>query len=436
MRKTKFISNQKATVPVVKPMGKAQLIAGLKVTGFVAALVLLTTLISTVLANGKNDYKFSFKDFYSASANEVDVVYMGASSTNWNFNPVVAYHENGVASQLMGSAALPADAMPYLLKEASIKKPSVYIIDVQRLMGQLSDDFAAAESVIVNLRLSQNRLGAAKGLLETYTDEEKMSGYFPLGYFHGRWKNLSRNDFVPADMDFMGWNMYMTNSGKLPAGKEALVVAPNDPGVAYIENLNKVFEVCKGLDGKVLFMVSPNDVDTGYGYNNFIRDEVTKAGYDYLDASGYIEEIGIGLGDFAMGAHLTMYGAEKYTKWLSGVLMEKYGLPDRREQRGFKLNDRYESVYQNYLESKVKHGDMLSKWLESINTPRYSVLIAIRDEATTGLNEDLLYRLSAFGLTDLKGRFQSSYVAAIDGGSLLYEEISEPESANSITADG
>lgn len=33
-------------------------------------------------------------DFYRAPANEVDVVYMGASSAGWSWNPAVAYHEN------------------------------------------------------------------------------------------------------------------------------------------------------------------------------------------------------------------------------------------------------------------------------------------------------------------------------------------------------
>lgn len=92
-------------------------------------------LLDRILANGTDNHKYLFQDFYRAPADEVDVVYMGPSSAGWSWNPAVAYHESGIGSQLLASERHPADAIPYLLKEAGRKHPDLYIVDAQQLLG-------------------------------------------------------------------------------------------------------------------------------------------------------------------------------------------------------------------------------------------------------------------------------------------------------------
>ncbi len=407
-----------------------------KVVTFLLVLVILWGIIEKILVNGTDNHKYLFQSFYEAPADEVDVVYMGASSASWNWNPTVAYRENGVASQMLGSERHPADALPYLIKEASIKKPRLYIVDARRLLGGFSGDLAAAQSVIINLRLSKNRFDAAKDMLENYNDEERFLLNIPIVYFHDRWKGIAKRDFQPVDSDFMGFSMRELSGTELPQGVEQLTTESKIPSVEHLENIGEVLRVCKELDGNVLFVVVPNDGSLA-GYDRYIEDVVTQAGFDYLNTSAYLDEIGIEKGDFSSGQHMTIYGAEKYTTWLSGVIAEKYNLPDRREQADYKSATLYESEYEDYLENKINHGVMLGKYLESITETRYSVLIVARDEASAGLTDEIVERLRRLGLQKTPaGHYRSAYLAVVDHGSLLLEQINEPESAEFLQASG
>ena len=67
-----------------------------KIALFLLLLICFVSLLDRILANGTDNHKYLFRDFYDAPADEVDVVYMGPSSAGWSWNPAVAYHENGV----------------------------------------------------------------------------------------------------------------------------------------------------------------------------------------------------------------------------------------------------------------------------------------------------------------------------------------------------
>ncbi len=407
-----------------------------KIALFLLLLICFVSLLDRILANGTDNHKYLFRDFYDAPADEVDVVYMGPSSAGWSWNPAVAYHENGVGSQLLTSERLPADAFPYLLKEAALKRPKLYIIDAEQLLGSLSGDFAAVQSVLINLRRSANRQDAASDMLENYSKEEQQVRYLPLLYFHNRWKEVSRRDFEPVDYDFMGFSLRSVQGSEMPQGREQLEAPPQELSKEHVENLEEVLRVCGQLDGKVLFMIAPNDGGSAGAYSS-IRGRVEAAGFDYLNASAYLEEIGMEPGDFEGGRHLTAYGAEKYTTWLSGWITQTYGLKDRRAEAGYQEAQRYEETYQAYQKEKIGRGVMFGKYLETILNPRYSVLLAVRDEASQGLGEEILQKLRQFGLEQTPaGRYRASYYAVVDQGNLLLEQATEAESNEMLHASG
>lgn len=407
-----------------------------KIVLFLLLLIFFVYVLDRILANGTDNHKYLFRDFYRASADEVDVVYMGASSAGWSWNPAVAYHENGVGSQLLASERHPADAFPYLLKEAAIKHPDLYIVDAEQLLGSLSGDFAAVESILINLRRSANRQDAAADMLENYSEEEQQVRYLPLLYFHDRWKELSRRDFEPVDYDFMGFSLRSVTGTAMPQGREQLDAKPQELSKEHVENLDEVLRVCKQLDGKVLFVIAPND-GSAAGCYSYICDRVEEAGFDYLNASAYQEEIGMEPGDFEGGRHLTVYGAEKYTAWLSGRIAQTYGLADRRKEQGYQQAQRYEQTYEAYQKEKIRRGVMLGKYLETISNPRYSALLAVRDEASAGLGEEITEKLRQFGMEQTPaGRYRASYYAVIDQGNLLLEQTAEAESSEMLQASG
>ncbi len=50
-----------------------------KIAVFLLIMVFFVYLLDRILANGTDNHKYLFRDFYRAPANEVDVVYMGPS---------------------------------------------------------------------------------------------------------------------------------------------------------------------------------------------------------------------------------------------------------------------------------------------------------------------------------------------------------------------
>lgn len=408
-----------------------------KVSVFLILALLLLYHAEIRLSNGTDNHKYLFRSFYSAPADEVDVVFIGASSASWNWNPTVAYHENGVASQLLASERHPADALPYLLKEASLKHPKLYIIDVDRFLGKLTDDFSAVQSVIINMCPSKNRLDAADDMLQNYSDEQKLLKYSPFYFFHSRWDQLDKRDFQPVDYDFMGFSMRALKGDKTPIGREqfdaAGIVSPSEE---QIENLNEFLRVCNQIDGEVVFAVVPFCGDYA-GKLNFICNAVTSAGFDCINAADYLDEIGLEPGDQQGAVHLTVYGSEKYTCWFSTYLAEKYNLPDRRKETGFHEGKLYEQSYEKYREYLISHGVMLNQYLQSISGDRYSILLAIADEASKNLTDENIENLRKLGFVKTPANdYRASYIGVVDRGTLLLEEKTPAESTEACQASG
>ena len=427
-----------SSMEVFEQMEKKKILLSVaKVAAFLILALLLLYHFEIRLANGTDNHKYLFRSFYSASADEVDVVYIGASSASWNWNPTVAYHENGVASQLLSSERHPADALPYLLKEASLKHPKLYIIDVDRFLGKLTDDFSAVQSVIINMRPSKNRLDAADDMLQNYSDEQKLLKYSPFYFFHSRWDQLDKRDFQPVDYDFMGFSMRALKGDKTPIGREqfeaAGIVSPSEE---QIENLNEFLRVCKQLDGDVIFNIVPFCGNYA-GKLNFICNAVTSAGFVCINAADYLDEIGLEPGDQESTVHLSVYGAEKYTRWLSAYLAEKYNLPDRRKETGFHEGELYEQSYERYREYLISHGVMLNQYLQSISGDRYSILLAIADEASKNLTEENVENLRNLGFVKTpENDYRASYIGVVDRGTLLLEEKTPAESTEACQASG
>ena len=69
---------------------------------------------------------------------------------------------------------------------------------------------------------------------------------------------------------------------------------------------------------------------------NYMDDMISERGYEFLNMNDYYDEIGL---DFAVdfsdyGGHVNAVGAEKCSAFLGGYLVEKYGIEDRRGEKG------------------------------------------------------------------------------------------------------
>ncbi len=118
-----------------------------------------------------------------------------------------------------------------------------------------------------------------------------------------------------------------------------------------------------GMDA--LFVVAPYDEHTDEkAQYNYLSDIITNRGQRFIDFNDFPDEIGIDSStDFYNANHLSVFGAEKYTAYLSGYIKENYSI---------------QSVHSDAVISSWERGYPL--WSERLSALKGSVAVLIAEE--------------------------------------------------------
>ena len=164
------------------------------------------------------------------------------------------------------------------------------------------------------------------------TEEETLASYlFPLLRYHSRWSDLSAEDFrYWFHRDTVSHNGYLMQTAIRPMESLPAVKPLDDytlPAVSF-EYLDKMAELCRSKGTELILVKSPSLYPHWYDeWDAQITEYAQKNGlryYNFLEAS---DEIGIDMqtDTYDMGMHLNVFGAEKYTDYLGGILQEEFG---------------------------------------------------------------------------------------------------------------
>ena len=139
--------------------------------------------------------------------------------------------------------------------------------------------------------------------------------------------------------------------------------------------LNELLDYLEKRNVKALFVVSPyQQIKREKMQFNYIAKIVKSRNQDFLDANDYIDQIKLDFTyDFYNGSHVNIYGAEKYTKFLSEYLIKKYNLPDRR---GDKL---YDEDFNNLIPKWNQNVEETKKYIEKIKPQHYAYFGKTKD---------------------------------------------------------
>lgn len=76
--------------------------------------------------------------------------------------------------------------------------------------------------------------------------------------------------------------------------------------------------------------------------------------------------------------------------------------------------------------ARVNNRKVFERYLDSINQDKYMLMFAVADEGSGALDDELQQKLAEMGLRlTLKGAYRNSYIAIINGGKVVAEELSE-----------
>ena len=117
--------------------------------------------------------------------------------------------------------------------------------------------------------------------------------------------------------------------------------------------MSDLLEYCQSIDKTVIFVVAPfKNPEQGYGRINTASAMCRAAGFEVWDFNREPYRSMLTLNwnrDFYDEWHTNIWGAQKFTKLLSGMLAEKIDFNDHRGQAGYESWDEAMNVFNERL---------------------------------------------------------------------------------------
>ncbi len=316
-----------------------------------------------------------FRTFYAEKKNSLDGIYIGSSSAYRFWIPPYAYEKNGMTISNLGTGSQPVVLQKYIIGEALKTQPDmkVVIIDIRSMLKndkrlkeadirRVTDSFHPYEFL---LRPSRNRINAIDASLDYFRNEgadieyNKYYYYFPFLKYHNRWqsdirlKDLSGVQFRNRFKGFV-----FTKSGSLSVKKlEPPVYTDTEAETMDQEKQNVLRDLiryCKTLDQEVLFVSAPYQISEAEQEQlNICSRIIMQSGLTLLNFNQAQDTAWMGLDwstDFMDTKHVNVYGAMKYTSYLSRYLSEHMELPDHRNDEAYRSWDRAKERFHSRLE--------------------------------------------------------------------------------------
>lgn len=128
---------------------------------------------------------------------------------------------------------------------------------------------------------------------------------------------------------------------------------------------------------------------------------------------------------------ITLQVVQYYNGYPTPIKSKEYYVATDREESftSFSQNTtaQNEKEIQNGLEMTkewLKNSFAMVQYLQTISKENYMVFISVKDEASTCITPDIQDNLFSLGLTEsLYGAWRNSYLAILDGGTVVYESL-------------
>ena len=305
------------------------LLAAVLVLGFVQMLV--TPKYMTTSRDGA-----LIAEYYNETTNH-DVVFIGDCEVYECFTPPTLWQEYGITSYVRGSAQQLIWQSYYLLEETLAKEtPKAVVFNVFSIKYGEPQSEAYNRMTLDGMEWSQSKVDAINASM---TKEENFLSYvFPLLRFHSRWSDLTGEDWQYLfHRDTVSHNGYLMQTGISPktSDREGRPLADYTLPQIGFEYLEKMRALCEEKGVEFILVKAPTNTWKYYWYDEWEEQIVSWAnekGVDYYNFIPLDEDIGIdwNTDTYDAGAHLNVFGAEKLTSYFGNILVEKYGLSDRR----------------------------------------------------------------------------------------------------------
>ena len=371
--------------------------------------------------------------FYDMEPDTVDVLFLGSSVMANAFSPQQIYNDTGIRSYNLGSGHQSIFLSYYMLKEAlRFQHPQAVVLDCRFCWELIPESVLNSGEGQIRLAIDPMKWSAVKreavhDICTRDPSHSELSYYLTNIRYHTRWKNLSRSDFMPADLMCSPMKGYSAISGTY---EEVRLFTPEDSEARaemqplMAEYLDKITQLCQDNDIRLILIDLPgnnmNDgiyntlstyaEDNGAEYFNFMLPE----NFALLQEDAPRERL---------ITHANFWGSRKLTAVMETILQD-HGIAAVTDEQYEKTRGYYDALTENFTLSDTYE---IETYLRLLKNSRYAVLMAVNDDCSGAMSDTAREYWRELGLQyDLAGQVRKSYYAVIADGEIREELTEEP----------
>ena len=422
---------------------KAKFLTGIKAICFILLFALTIYGLDAMLTpkhmyDEREPHTEGYRGFYNMQKDSIDVIILGTSHAASGFNPQDFYHKEKLRTYNLASSGQPVWMSYYWLKEAlKYQSPKVVIFDVNYLFSDNEDETLNRKG-LEDMRLGKVKWDAIHTAVATdnIVKENVLSYLLPFFRYHSRWSSdLKENDFKPVTVEtpsaLKGFWYYQLIS--YYEGYEPFDPNTDHKKSDFTESSMKYFEkirkLCKDHGIQLVLAKTPTQAFSVEQHNT-MQDYASLHKlpfYDFNDVSLY-NACGY---DFHMdmddaggsNAHANPSGARKMSYYLASEIISN-GWCSAKEDTQWDKTEKYnDELYKGF---ELHNADNLEKYLSMLKDKNYTIMIAAKDDAASGLTDQIRTKLHELGLSfDWKDAYRKGYLAVIDKGNVVFEQSSD-----------
>lgn len=346
----------------------------LKIFSLLIPVIVLTLIVQDVFFCNEDSMRNT--GFYQEEKNSLDVVLIGSSEVMSDFYPGLAYRDYGITSYdwALNSASISL----WKSKLEELKKyqnPKLIVVEVSGAFYTETSRVFSDSGIryyVENMPLSFNKV---RTIAEIPLEDEAISYYLPIVKYHSQIFDISS---VKKSLECFS---YISSSNQILKGITTKTALDKDFTLVDIPDEKKTIELNPEVERylrefleycndnapcKVVFTAFPHrhggDISENFLYKaNRVEEIVKEYGYDFINFDRDNEQLGLDIeNDYYNNFHMSIYGAQKFTKKFCDILTEEYGVTPSELSADLKAEWEQSAEYtENYIalaESYMKEG--------------------------------------------------------------------------------
>ena len=312
---------------------------------FIVITITIALLVSKLIYKNTHYYEANLlKTIYTMKPNSVDVLVVGPSTTETGWNPFVAWSEYGITSLNYSFSYLPAPIIKNLITEVlKTQKPKVILINVDSLLfDNLNNDKSQKfffYHIFPKIPFSLNKISMLIRLTKYYNLNFKTFIYsvFPVTAID----KIALNDFETNSLS-LGYfrSAYFKKNHSLAFIHYPKIKQYIDDKPAPKKYIEELIDFCNTLDTPVIFMSVPAAISFTKPYITIgVKNRYSpffsylnkrKINFIYGNQFSTVRDLKLKIGDSFDEDHLNFWGSQKFTSYVSNILVKNFNLKDKR----------------------------------------------------------------------------------------------------------